>query len=151
MADWKSSISRIAQNAMTKSKEMAETTRINVEISNAEQKLRTLQQSLGQHLIENPQLLSGEDETSIDLIQQAKDVQASIEALKEALMELRNINICPECGAEVNRSSKFCGKCGAQMERKALERADEPKTCPACGEPIDDDMVFCGSCGNKLK
>ena len=57
MAGWKESVGRFAQNAVSKSKEMAEITRLNMEISNQEQRLRELYGQLGQYLVENPDLV----------------------------------------------------------------------------------------------
>ena len=153
MADWKSSMSRFAQNAMTKSKEMAEITRVNMEITTAEQKIKELQQNLGKYLLDNPQLIPQPDEAVAGLIDQAQHLQASLQELQQTLLDLRNVNICPKCGAEVSRTSQFCGKCGTPIERKVLASAGAAaaKVCPACGEPVEEGALFCGSCGEKLK
>ncbi len=149
MADWKSSMSRFAQTAVSKSKEMAETTRVNVEISNVQQKIREVQMNLGRHVLENPALMPAPDETAADLIRQAQEANEKLTALQQTLLDLRNVNICPNCGAEVSRTSKFCGKCGAPMERKVLEDTPTP-VCPHCGAPIEEGATFCGNCGEKL-
>ena len=60
MAGWKESVGRFAQSAVSKSKEMAEITRLNMEISNQEQRLRELQGKLGQFVCEHPELVPAE-------------------------------------------------------------------------------------------
>lgn len=47
---------------------------------------------------------------------------------------------CPACGKMVAAGQKFCGECGAKMEKK----------CPSCGQVWDPTQKFCGECGTKL-
>lgn len=150
MADWKSSISRFAQNAATKGKEMAEVTRINMEISNVEQKLKKAQQDLGAYVAEHLELLNIEDKTVAEQIKIVTECKGELEKLNQTLLEVRNVNICAACGAEVSRNSKFCGKCGAAMDRSVLETPEATNTCPDCGEPLEEGMAFCANCGKRL-
>ncbi len=48
--------------------------------------------------------------------------------------------LCPACGSPVPAGQKFCGECGAKMEKK----------CPNCGTAWDPSQKFCGECGTKL-
>ena len=150
MADWKASVSRFAQNAVTKSKEMAETTRLNLEISNAEQKIKNTHLELGKYIAEHPELVNIQEETVAAHLQTIADTKAEIEKLNATLLDIRNVNICSSCGAEVSRNSKFCGKCGNAMDRSVLETHAATKTCPQCGEPLEEGMSFCANCGTKL-
>ena len=54
----------------------------------------------------------------------------------------RNTNtaICSQCSSPVPIGQKFCGECGAKMERK----------CLACGAVWGVTQKFCGECGTKL-
>lgn len=150
MADWKSSISRFAQNAAAKSKEMAETTRVNMEISNIEQKVKASTLELGAYVAEHPELIGTPDETVTALFEAISAGKAQMEKLQQTLLDLRNINICSVCGTEVSRDSKFCGKCGAPMDRSVMETPAATRTCPGCGQPVEDGMAFCANCGTKL-
>lgn len=151
MASWKENMSRMAQNAMVKSKEMAEITRLNVEISNLDQKLRENYSKLGEYVIDNPALLAGsEDETITQICQAVAEIKEKMAQCQQQILDIRNVNICPNCGAEVNRTSKFCDRCGTEMDRSVLQQSAQP-VCPGCGEPVDADAVFCGNCGAKLK
>jgi len=47
---------------------------------------------------------------------------------------------CPECQFESPDTQKFCGQCGAKLE----------KACPHCGEGNPPEYRFCGECGQKL-
>jgi len=48
---------------------------------------------------------------------------------------------CPECQTENPEGSKFCGECGAKLER----------TCPNCNFSNPPQFKFCGECGHKLE
>jgi uncharacterized membrane protein YvbJ len=47
---------------------------------------------------------------------------------------------CPKCQSENPDTQKFCGECGAKLE----------KTCPSCGVKNPPQYKFCGGCGHKL-
>jgi class 3 adenylate cyclase/tetratricopeptide (TPR) repeat protein len=47
---------------------------------------------------------------------------------------------CPKCQFENPEGIKFCGECGARLER----------TCVSCNSPNPPQFKFCGECGNKL-
>ena len=48
--------------------------------------------------------------------------------------------LCPSCSKPVPAGQKFCGECGARMEKK----------CPTCNKIWDASQKFCGECGTKL-
>lgn len=152
MASWGEKMGRMAQNAVAKSKEMAEITRLNVEISNLEQSLRDNYIQLGQYVLSHPDLIAAEDETVVQIRQSVTDLQAKVEQDRQTICDLRNVNICSNCGAEVSRSSKFCDKCGTAMDRPVLtNRQEENHVCPSCGAEVENGAAFCGSCGAKLE
>lgn len=150
MAGWKESVGRFAQSAVSKSKEVAEITRLNMEISNQEQRLRELHNQLGQFLVEHAELVPVDAADAQALLQEVAQVKAGIENSKATLLEVRNVNICPGCGAEVARTSKFCPSCGAQMDRSVMERLAQTPVCPNCGAELEAGAAFCGNCGSKL-
>ena len=51
-----------------------------------------------------------------------------------------NMAVCPNCSNNVPIGQKFCGECGAKMEKK----------CSSCGKIWDVSQKFCGECGTKL-
>lgn len=48
--------------------------------------------------------------------------------------------ICPKCGAEIKKGTKFCSECGASL-------IIQKKKCIKCGAEINADMKFCPECG----
>jgi membrane protease subunit (stomatin/prohibitin family) len=55
--------------------------------------------------------------------------------------------ICPNCGAKVPATSKFCAECGTTLTAPSVGTAK----CPKCGHPVMTNAKFCPECGNKLK
>ncbi|MGH2656563.1 MAG: DUF7577 domain-containing protein, partial [Actinomycetota bacterium] len=49
--------------------------------------------------------------------------------------------MCPSCGRANPPGFRFCGTCGASLERQ----------CPSCGAPNPASFGFCGSCGWALE
>jgi class 3 adenylate cyclase len=47
---------------------------------------------------------------------------------------------CPKCQFENPQGIKFCGECGAKLER----------LCPSCNSYSPPNFKFCGECGHKL-
>lgn len=147
---WGDKFNQITKSAVSKSKEMAEITRLNMEISNNEQKLKELAVQVGMCVVDR-KLLS-EDEQIAELTAQIETLRETIAKNQSLIQEIRSINICASCGAEVSRTSKFCDKCGSPMDRSALETsaASAVPVCPKCGEQLEPGALFCTNCGTKL-
>ncbi len=147
---WGDKINQMTKSAVSKSREMAEITRLNMDISNNEQKARELAAKLGMMVVE--QGLLTDNEQAAELTAQILKCLATVERNKETIQNIRNINICASCGAEVSRTSKFCDKCGAPMSRAVLEDsvASATPTCPQCGAKLEAGSKFCTECGAKL-
>ena len=141
---WGDKFNQITKSAVSKSKEMAEITRLNMEISNNEQKLKELAVQVGMSVVDRKLLA--------ELTVQIETLHEAITKNQSLIQEIRNINICANCGAEVSRTSKFCDKCGNPMDRSALEAsaASAVPVCPECGEQLEPGALFCTNCGTKL-
>jgi predicted amidophosphoribosyltransferase len=48
---------------------------------------------------------------------------------------------CPQCQFENLEGIKFCGECGAKLER----------LCPICNSSSPPNFKFCGECGHKFE
>ena len=49
---------------------------------------------------------------------------------------------CHSCGANNDRSAKFCNACGNTLVNRGV--------CPSCGHENSESAAFCSSCGNSL-
>ena len=102
MAGWGEKFNKVTLSAISKGKEVAGITKLNMEISSLNQALKEAQAQVGAYVME--QELFAEDETVAQLCEKARKVQADIAADQEKLKALKNVQICPACGAEVPRT-----------------------------------------------
>src|SRR5215469_3219438 len=61
--------------------------------------------------------------------------------------------ICTFCGTENLAENRFCGMCGARLERRKAERRVNPNKstkCAACGHVSEPGYKFCGMCGVSI-
>ena len=150
MANWSEKFNKMTQTAISKGKEVTEITRLNMEIASLNQNLKEIATKIGQYVLEHDLLL--EEEAIAQLIKEAKEVKANIEASQKKILEAKNVQICSGCGAEVSKNSKFCDKCGTELIKVEIQPEEEvivEKKCQNCGTLLDVDAVFCGECGTK--
>ncbi|MBR1505076.1 MAG: zinc ribbon domain-containing protein [Prevotella sp.] len=48
---------------------------------------------------------------------------------------------CPNCHAEIDADSTFCGLCGKKLPEQGF--------CKSCGNPLEPSTAFCPNCGAK--
>ncbi|WP_394918418.1 zinc ribbon domain-containing protein [uncultured Robinsoniella sp.] len=149
------SVKSMAQNTMEKGKEMAEITKLNVAISNFEDKIKESKQKIGDIVCTRGLPLTEADVEVQELIKGIAECKQHIEETKEKINQLKNISICPECGTEVERGKSFCGKCGKPMptivDILSVDEAPHVRKCSECGTELAENAAFCTSCGNKIE
>lgn len=125
MASWSEKLNQMTQSAISKSKEVAGVTKLNVEINTLNQNLKNIYTEVGRYVLEKG--LLKEDESVAEWASKAAGLKADIEMNTSRIRDLKNVSICPGCGAEVPRTSKFCGKCGAAIVVASTEPVKEEK------------------------
>ena len=149
---WTDKVSAFTQNAVSKSKELAEITRLNLSISNAEEQIRGLKTEIGSYVVDH-KLMTDVPEIQ-EIYGKLNTLQRSIDESRERIHALKNVNICSNCGAEVSRESRFCDRCGQPIQRPepyaAEQEAPAQKFCPNCGQALSMDAAFCSNCGAKF-
>lgn len=168
MASWTEKLNQMTQNAISKSKEVAGVTKLNLEISTLNQNIKNIQTEVGAYVLENG--LLKEDASVVEWASKVASLKAEIEANSEKIHDLKNVSICPGCGAEVSRTSKFCDKCGTAIVVKVSdpvepdevvvdtsysaagqEAENAPETESASEEVQNADTGACTECGNGEK
>lgn len=152
-------VSEAAQVAAKKSSELVEVTKLNSSISSEENKIRELYQQIGksvyQKFVIGEEVIPEVNDTCLEIQTREK----TIDDLKEKIHEIKNIRLCEQCGAELDRDTAFCSKCGAKQEpikppEQAEENVEEQKTspglCESCGCAVDEGSAFCSNCGAKI-
>ena len=69
------------------------------------------------------------DEAYAPMMAAIAGANRQIASLQEQLRDLKEVALCPKCGAEVDRKAAFCSACGAEM----------PKPAPVETEVVTDD------------
>ena len=69
------------------------------------------------------------DEAYAPMMAAIAGANRQIASLQEQLRDLKEVALCPKCGAEVSKDVSYCGACGAEM----------PKPVPVEAEVVTDD------------
>ncbi len=144
-------VSQTSQSAIKKTKILAETSKINSQISAENRVIGENYSKLGERYFE---LFSDSpDESLAVFVTDIKEAQKRIEEYEEQIKKLKGIESCPNCDAEVKEGALFCTNCGFKLEMPQPAEDAEPqvivKVCSGCGAQLADGALFCSSCGNK--
>lgn len=138
--------SQTGQDAMKKTKGLAEISRLNSQIADEEKKLNKLYLKLGQLYYqmntENP------DPVYLDICQAIGGCLQTIDRHQVMVDEIKGIKKCRRCQTEVPLSSTFCPTCG----NKLSEDREIPVSaiCPECGMENGSSATTCIKCGKLL-
>jgi predicted amidophosphoribosyltransferase len=152
-------VSEAAQAAAKKSSELVEVTKMNMNISSEEDKIKKIYYAIGKKVYEN---YCKDPEQYSQFSEECSEINAhmeSIKKLKARILEAKNMRLCQGCGEEIGRDVVFCPKCGAKQEplqEKESAQPTEPSEshqhyCPSCGAAVSEEAVFCPGCGKNLK
>lgn len=128
-----------------------EVSRLNKAITEEEQKINAIFQRMGQVYFAAHR--DDPEENQADSIRAILECVERGKKLKDQINELRGIAVCRNCGAEVDRRSAFCNRCGMRMP---LPNSREEKLnpgellCLACGNHCAPGTNFCNRCGARL-
>lgn len=148
-------VGEAAQAAAKKSGELVEITKLNVNIGSEEDKIQKLYTQIGKIVFEKYNATGEADGDLRGSCEAIKVHESNIKALKEKIMEVKNVKQCSNCGTEMERTQIFCSKCGTRNDVSPAAPADEAQqaatvTCPACGSALAAGSAFCTNCGAKL-
>lgn len=142
-------ITKTGQDAIQKTKDLAEITKINAAISNMEKEITTVYTDMGK-LYFQKYAQTMPDEEFLPFFNKIEENIRQIEAYKKHVQMLKGITQCPQCGMDINVDAVFCNHCGARLiPETALYNSGN--VCPQCGAAVDESQAFCTSCGCKLE
>ncbi len=148
-------ISHTSQEAIKKTKEIADITKLNGEVSAEEKKLNSTYQMIGEKYFELHAISPEED--FVELIISVKNSMNKIEEAKEEIRRLKGKRVCPQCSTELDGEAPFCPMCGAKLPvvekpvvEEVVEVEKEKNICNNCGVELEDGAMFCQSCGAKV-
>ncbi|MCI8549025.1 MAG: zinc ribbon domain-containing protein [Lachnospiraceae bacterium] len=98
----------------SKTKEMAGTTKLSLQISQEEAKLKKAYEALGEAYFKNHE--NDMPEPYAVYAADIRECAARLESLTKDKQILKNQKRCASCGAWMPNEDRFCGKCGAENE-----------------------------------
>lgn len=140
--------SEATAKAVQKAQELSETTRLNSLISDEEKKVNNTYYQIGKLYVS----LHGGDceEEFAGMITSIFESEQKISGYRIQIQDLKGVQRCEKCGAEVARGVAFCSACGAPMPKAETVMSDDCVRCENCGASVKRGMRFCTSCGKPM-
>lgn len=146
-------VSQTSQEAIRKTKIMAETSKLNSQISAEKRVINENYLKMGEKYFEL--FCESADENLSCFVAAIKEAQQKIEGFEDQIKALKGIGGCPNCGAELKDGALFCTVCGTKLEAPPVEEKAAPqptvKVCANCGATVPDGSLFCSNCGTKTE
>ena len=84
------------------------------------------------------------------MINAIAEAEAKIKDYKKQIQDIKGVQRCERCGAEVPNGAAFCSACGAAMPKAQAPVPTDSTICNNCGAEVKKGMRFCISCGKPL-
>ena len=140
--------SETTAKAMQKAQELSEISKLNGQIADEEKRLNVLYYQIGKlyvsvHGSDNEQDFSG-------MVSAVFEGEKKILNYKKQIQDLKGVQRCEHCGAEVPKGAAFCNACGSPMPKAESATANDLVRCESCGAMVQRGMRFCTSCGKPM-
>lgn len=143
-------ISQVGQDALQKTKEMADIAKINSIIADEEKRINNIYYQIGKMYAELH--LNDYENCFTPLMDSLNESECKIKDMKVKLQELKNVVKCANCGAEVSSMAVYCNACGNAIVNHSADTLQDTNMikCDSCGSMIKKDMNFCTKCGTPI-
>lgn len=147
--DFGKRITQTGQEAVQKTKDFTETTRLNGQKNELEKQVESYYLEIGKRYYE---LHNTEpEEPFAKWVAAVHDAQEQISQLEEQIQQLKGTIRCLNCGAELQKGTMFCSACGTKVVEVTPQKEEiAGNICPNCGEIVSEDAAFCCNCGAKI-
>lgn len=140
--------SETTAKAMQKAQELSEISKLNGQIADEEKKLNGLYYQIGKlyvsvHGSDNEHDFSG-------MVGAVFEGEKKVLNYKKQIQDLKGVQRCEHCGAEVPKGAAFCNACGSPMPKVESTTASDLVRCESCGAMVQRGMRFCTSCGKPM-
>lgn len=142
-------VSEASQKTIAKTKELADTFRLNTMISEQEKIITNQYFQIGK-LYVSIHKDNYEDDFS-GMISAIAEAEAKIRDYKKQIQDIKGVQRCEKCGAEVPNGAAFCSSCGATMPKIQTPEPTDYVKCENCGTNVKKGMRFCTSCGKPME
>lgn len=138
-------ITQTGQDAVQKTKDIADTVKFNNQIAEEEKRITALYTQIGE--VYYTQFGGSPDPALADAVGEISAARARIYEYSEQIKLLKGVTKCPSCGADVPNGTAFCSGCGAATA--PAPQAAQGAACTGCGAPMGEGVAFCTNCGTK--
>jgi len=141
-------ISQTGQTAVQKTREVADVAKINSMISEEERNINNNYFSVGKLYV----AIFGTNPTEefLGMMAAISESEKKIREYRQQIQDIKGIQRCEQCGADVAKGSAFCNNCGNAMPREPKVIIEDGIKCEKCGTMLRNGLKFCTSCGNPL-
>ncbi|RCX10524.1 A2L zinc ribbon protein [Anaerobacterium chartisolvens] len=108
-------VSDTAKAAAKKSGELVEVTKLNMNISAEEDKIRKAYADIGKMVYNTYSKVGEVGEEYKGLCEAIKGYEEVIAETRQKILDLKNLKVCTGCGADLEQDILFCPKCGAKQ------------------------------------
>lgn len=142
-------VTEASQKTIAKTKELADTSRLNSMISEEEKVITNQYYQIGKLYVSIHREHFEEDFSG--MIAAIAEAEAKIKDYKKQIQDVKGVQRCEKCGAEVPNGSAFCSSCGATMPKIQAPASTDYIKCENCGTEVKKGMRFCTSCGKPME
>ena len=128
-------VAEASQKTLAKTKELADTSRLSVMISEQERIMNNQYLEIGKLYVSTHK--DNYEEEFSDMIASLADAEAKIRDYKKQIQDIKGVQRCEKCGAEVPNGSAFCSSCGASMPKEPVSEPTDVVTVEPVSEPAD--------------
>lgn len=147
--DFGKKVTDAGQKAMQKTQEMSEVARVNSLISQNENKINNVYYQIGKLFVS----IYGDDckPEFAGMVATVVELEQQNIAYRKQIQDIKGIQHCEKCGAEVPKGVAFCSSCGAPMPKVDMQaNTDDYVKCSSCGAMVKKGMRFCTACGQAM-
>lgn len=141
--------SEATAKAMQKAQEVSEISRINSLISEEEKKINATYYQIGK-LYVSVHGSDGEENFS-GMVAAVLEGEKKTNDYRKQIQNIKGVQRCEKCGAEVSSGAAFCSSCGATMPKVQAAVPDDTVRCESCGAAVKKGMRFCTACGKPME
>lgn len=134
-------ISETGHEAVSRTKIMSETNKLNNSVNDCSGKIEALYREIGIfYMNKYGETPDPEISPKVSMI---KELSENIEKMREEIIRINGFVKCPKCGKTLKNTFLFCDNCGERL------RSPEPEVirCAVCGAPMAENAAFCTKCG----
>lgn len=112
----KKNVTKATQTVAQKGRDIADITKMNIAVAEAEKKLDELYKKVGCLFVEKVGDRAEGD--FADLVNEIKECKAKIDEYKQQVKDIKGVVACPKCGNELSSDALFCNACGEKLNKE---------------------------------